>query len=43
MSTGFRRLFGLPSSAWGAAFGHIGMGVVMLGIVATEAFQEEKA
>jgi cytochrome c-type biogenesis protein CcmF len=42
MSTGLRRLFGLPSSAWGSAFGHIGMGVVMLGIVATEAFQEEK-
>jgi len=36
-----RRLFGLPRSTWGAALGHFGVGVTVLGIVALELFQTE--
>ncbi|SOB96928.1 heme lyase CcmF/NrfE family subunit [Stappia indica] len=42
LSTGLARLAGLPRSAWGTAFGHAGMGLTLLGIVAVSAFQEEK-
>ncbi|GHD06583.1 heme lyase CcmF/NrfE family subunit [Tianweitania populi] len=36
-----RRFFGLPRSAHGAALAHLGLGVALLGIVATTAFQSE--
>ncbi|MCA1297537.1 heme lyase CcmF/NrfE family subunit [Stappia indica] len=42
LSTGLRRLVGLPGAAWGAALGHIGIGVTVLGLVAATAFQVEK-
>ncbi|WP_349360096.1 heme lyase CcmF/NrfE family subunit [Stappia sp.] len=42
LAVGFRRLVGLPGSAWGTALGHIGVGVTVLGIVAVTAFQVEK-
>ncbi len=37
-----RRFFGLPRSAHGAALAHLGLGVTLLGIVATTAFQSEQ-
>ncbi len=37
-----RRLRNLPRSAYGAAVAHIGIGVMVLGIVATTAWQSEK-
>ncbi len=33
--TAFARAFGLPRSAWGAAFAHAGLGVTLLGLAAT--------
>jgi len=39
---GFARLKGLPGSAWGTATAHFGIGVTVLGIVASTAFQDEK-
>ncbi|MBS9719904.1 heme lyase CcmF/NrfE family subunit [Tianweitania sp. BSSL-BM11] len=36
-----RRFFGLPRSAHGGALAHLGLGVALLGIVATTAFQSE--
>ncbi len=41
LSVGFRRLIGLPRSAFGTALAHAGLGVTLLGIVATSAFQSE--
>ncbi|MCM5558597.1 heme lyase CcmF/NrfE family subunit [Pleomorphomonas sp. JP5] len=41
LSGGFRRLAGLPRSAFGTAFAHAGLGVTLLGVVATSAFQSE--
>lgn len=38
---GLRRLAGLPRSAFGTALAHAGLGVTLLGIVATSAFQSE--
>ena len=38
---GLRRLFGLPSSAFGTAFGHAGLGLTLLGVIATTRFQSE--
>ncbi len=39
-----RRLFGLPSAAWGAALGHAGMGLTLIGVVAaTSGLQERGA
>jgi len=38
----FRRLANLPRAAYGATFAHIGVGVMVLGIVATTAWQSEK-
>jgi len=38
----FRRLRNLPRSSYGMAFAHIGVGVMVLGIVATTAWQSEK-
>jgi len=37
----FRRLVGLPGSAFGTALAHIGIGVTVLGIVGATAFQTE--
>ncbi|GGB63195.1 cytochrome c-type biogenesis protein CycK [Roseibium aquae] len=39
---GFARLKGLPGSAWGTATAHFGIGVTVLGIVTSTAFQDEK-
>jgi cytochrome c-type biogenesis protein CcmF len=36
-----RRLIGLPRSAFGTALAHCGLGITVLGIVATSAFQTE--
>ncbi|MEM8853240.1 MAG: heme lyase CcmF/NrfE family subunit [Pseudomonadota bacterium] len=36
-----RRLFSLPRSMWGAALGHLGVGLTVLGIVALAAFETE--
>jgi cytochrome c-type biogenesis protein CcmF len=36
-----RRAIGLPRSAWGTAFAHFGIGVTLLGIVATTAWSSE--
>ncbi|WP_137151399.1 heme lyase CcmF/NrfE family subunit [Devosia sp. FKR38] len=36
-----RRLMGLPRTAWSTAIAHFGMGVTVLGIVATTAWQTE--
>ena len=36
-----RRLIGLPRSAWSTAIAHFGMGVTVLGIVATSAWETE--
>ncbi|KQT88249.1 heme lyase CcmF/NrfE family subunit [Aurantimonas sp. Leaf443] len=41
LATGARRLAGLPLSAFGAALAHFGLGVTVLGIAATTAFQTE--
>jgi len=38
----FRRLRNLPRSAFGTAFAHLGIGVMVLGVVATTAWQSEK-
>ncbi|KKB12198.1 cytochrome C biogenesis protein CcmF [Devosia geojensis] len=37
----WRRLVGLPRSAWSTALGHFGLGVTVLGIVATTAWESE--
>ncbi|MDP6342255.1 MAG: heme lyase CcmF/NrfE family subunit, partial [Alphaproteobacteria bacterium] len=37
-----RRLIRLPRAAWGATFAHAGVGAVVIGIVASSAWQEEK-
>lgn len=41
LSVGLRRLAGLPRSAFGTALAHAGLGVTLLGIVTTSAFQSE--
>jgi len=38
---GLRRLAGLPRSAFGTALAHAGLGLTLLGIVSTSAFQSE--
>ena len=38
----FRRLTRLPRSAWGMTLAHAGIGVVLLGITASTAWQEER-
>ncbi len=38
----FRRIRNLPRAAYGAALAHTGLGVMVLGIVATSAWQSEK-
>jgi len=40
-SVGWRRLAGLPRSAFGTAFAHAGLGVAVLGIVAVTTFETE--
>ena len=37
----FRRLFGLPRTAWATAIAHFGVGVTVIGIVATSAWETE--
>ena len=41
LSRGLSRLVGLPRSAFGTTFGHFGIGVTLLGIVMSSAFQTE--
>lgn len=41
ISQSLRRAAGLPRSAWGTALGHFGVGVTVLGIVVTSAWQAE--
>jgi cytochrome c-type biogenesis protein CcmF len=42
LADGLRRLVGLPRAAFGTALGHFGVGVMLLGIVATTAFETER-
>ena len=35
------RIAGMPRSIWGAALGHLGLGLTLFGIVAVSAFQQE--
>ena len=39
--TSFRRLFGLPRTAWATAIAHFGVGITVIGIVAASAWQAE--
>ena len=39
--TSFRRLFGLPRTAWATALAHFGLGISVIGIVAGSAWQSE--
>ncbi len=39
--TSFRRLFGLPRTAWATALAHLGVGLSVIGIVAASAWQDE--
>ena len=41
VSARLRRLAGLPRSTWGAAAGHLGVGLTVLGIVSLAAFETE--
>jgi cytochrome c-type biogenesis protein CcmF len=41
LKTSFRRLFGLPRTAWATAIAHFGLGVSVIGIVAASAWQSE--
>ncbi len=40
-SKGVARMRGLPRTMWGTAFGHLGLGVLMLGVVSVTAFETE--
>ena len=42
LRTSLSRLAGLPRSAWGTAIAHAGVGVTVLGIVTTTAYQTEE-
>ena len=39
--TSFKRLFGLPRTAWSTALAHFGLGVTVIGMVAASAWQSE--
>ncbi|HEV7276163.1 MAG TPA: heme lyase CcmF/NrfE family subunit [Devosiaceae bacterium] len=41
LGTSMRRLFGLPRTAWATAIAHFGIGVTVVGIVATTAWEQE--
>ncbi len=41
MITSFRRLFGLPRTAWSTALAHMGVGISVIGIVSASAWQVE--
>jgi cytochrome c-type biogenesis protein CcmF len=41
LATSFRRLFGLPRTAWATAIAHFGLGVTVIGIVAASAWGNE--
>ncbi|MGB7286194.1 MAG: heme lyase CcmF/NrfE family subunit [Salaquimonas sp.] len=40
-NTGFLRMRGLPRTMWGTAFGHLGLGILLLGVVCVTAFEKE--
>lgn len=40
-SVALRRIAGLPRSMWGTAFGHMGLGLTLLGVVAVTALEKE--
>ncbi len=42
IGTSFRRLFGLPRNAWSTALAHFGLGVTVIGIVCTSAWETER-
>jgi len=42
LGTSMRRLVGLPRSAFGTTLGHFALGMMLLGIVASSAFQSER-
>ncbi|MEX2479516.1 MAG: cytochrome c-type biogenesis CcmF C-terminal domain-containing protein, partial [Gammaproteobacteria bacterium] len=41
LGTSMRRLFGLPRTVWATAIAHFGIGVTVIGIVATTAWERE--
>jgi cytochrome c-type biogenesis protein CcmF len=41
LSESWRRLVGLPRTAWSTAIGHFGVGITVLGIVSTTAWESE--
>ena len=41
VSNVWSRLSGLPRSMWGTAFGHFGLGVILLGVVTVSVFEQE--
>ena len=41
LGTSLRRLFGLPRTAWATAIAHFGIGVTVIGIVTTSAWEQE--
>jgi cytochrome c-type biogenesis protein CcmF len=41
LAQSFRRLFGLPRTAWATAIAHFGLGVTVIGIVAASAWESE--
>jgi cytochrome c-type biogenesis protein CcmF len=41
LATSFRRLFGLPRTAWSTALAHFGLGVTVIGMVAASTWQSE--
>jgi cytochrome c-type biogenesis protein CcmF len=42
LGTSFRRAVGLPRSAWGSMFAHLGLGITLLGIVGETQFGAEQ-
>ena len=40
-SVSLRRAVGLPRSSWGATFGHLGLGLLLFGVVAESAWKSE--
>ena len=41
LRTSLRRLFGLPRTAWATAIAHLGIGITVIGIVSTSAWESE--
>jgi cytochrome c-type biogenesis protein CcmF len=42
LRTAYGRAFGLPRSAWGAAFAHFGLGITLLGIIGETQWGQER-